>query len=490
MKAFNKTDFKKEIVNMRKMPNYRFWFIVGSQPLYGEETLREVKENAEKIVKGLNDSKKLDYPIDFKLVATTAESITQIMKDANYDDSCAGVITWMHTFSPAKNWIRGTQLLQKPLLHLATQYLNYIPFDTIDMDYMNLNQSAHGDREYEYINARMHVPDTIVYGWWGDEDVQKQIADWQHVAVAYNESFHIRIVRFGDTMRDVAATEGDKVAAQIKLGWTVDYWPVSELVKYVNAVSEDDIDKEYKKLEEKYDMVEGDNDHDKYVHAVRYQLREYLAFKKFMDDHDYNVVCDNFQDLEGLEQLPGLSAQMLEAEGYGFGPEGDFKTAGLSRLMKILASNKKTGLMEDYTLDLRHGHETIMGSHMLEVDPTLASDKPRVEVHPLGIGGKADPARLVFTGSEGDAICLTLSYFDDGYKIVSYPVDGKLPEKPMPKLPTAKQLWTPKMGLAEDAKAWMRAGGGHHSVISFNASEEQLRELTRLFGINFVDIEK
>lgn len=475
---------------MRKMPNYRFWFIVGSQPLYGEETLREVKENAEKIVKGLNDSKKLDYPIDFKLVATTAESITQIMKDANYDDSCAGVITWMHTFSPAKNWIRGTQLLQKPLLHLATQYLNYIPFDTIDMDYMNLNQSAHGDREYEYINARMHVPDTIVYGWWGDEDVQKQIADWQHVAVAYNESFHIRIVRFGDTMRDVAVTEGDKVAAQIKLGWTVDYWPVSELVKYVNAVSEDDIDKEYKKLEEKYDMVEGDNDHDKYVHAVRYQLREYLAFKKFMDDHDYNVVCDNFQDLEGLEQLPGLSAQMLEAEGYGFGPEGDFKTAGLSRLMKILASNKKTGLMEDYTLDLRHGHETIMGSHMLEVDPTLASDKPRVEVHPLGIGGKADPARLVFTGSEGDAICLTLSYFDDGYKIVSYPVDGKLPEKPMPKLPTAKQLWTPKMGLAEGAKAWMRAGGGHHSVISFNASEEQLRELIRLFGINFVDIEK
>ncbi|MDB6255053.1 L-arabinose isomerase [Lactobacillus amylovorus] len=475
---------------MRKMPDYKFWFVVGSQPLYGEETLREVKSDAEKIVKGLNESGKLPYPIEFKLVATTAESITKFMKEANYHDEVAGVITWMHTFSPAKNWIRGTQLLQKPLLHLATQFLDHIPFDTIDMDYMNLHQSAHGDREYEYINQRLHVPDTIVYGYWKDEDVIKQIADWQHVAVAYDESFHIRIVRFGDTMRDVAVTEGDKIAAQIKLGWTCDYYPIHDLVEVINAVSEDNIDEEYKKLEEKYDMVEGDNDHDKYVHAVRYQLREYLGLKKFLDDHNYNAFSDNFQDLYGLEQLPGLAVQMLQLEGYGFGAEGDFKTAGLNRLMKVLADNKKTGMMEDYTLDLRHGHEAIMGSHMLEVDPTLASDKPRVEVHPLGIGGKADPARLVFTGSEGDAVYATLSYFDDGFKLVTYPVDAKLPEKPMPKLPTAKQMWTPKVGLAKGAKAWMYAGGGHHSVISLNANEEQLRELARLFGIKFVDIDK
>lgn len=474
---------------MRKMPDYKFWFVVGSQPLYGEETLREVKEDAEKIVKGLNESGKLEYPIEFKLVATTADSITKFMKEANYHDEVAGVITWMHTFSPAKNWIRGTQLLQKPLLHLATQYLNHIPFDTIDMDYMNLHQSAHGDREYEYINQRLHVPDTIVYGWWNDEDVQKQIASWQHVAIAYDESFYIRIARFGDTMRDVAVTEGDKIAAQIKLGWTVDYYPIADLVKLVNKVKEEDIDKEYKKLEEKFDMVEGDNDHDKYVHAVRYQLREYIALKKFLDDNNYNAFTDNFQDLEGLEQLPGLAVQLLQLQGYGFGPEGDFKTAGLSRLIKVLADNKKTGLMEDYTLDLRPGHEAIMGSHMLEVDPTLASDKPRVEVHPLGIGGKADPARLVFSGSEGDGIYITLSYFDDGYKFVSYPVDAKLPEKEMPKLPTAKQMWTPKVGLAKGAKAWMYAGGGHHSVISLNATEEQLKELARLFKIELVDID-
>ena len=328
-----------------------------------------------------------------------------------------------------------------------------------------------------------------MYGWWKDEKVQEQIAAWQHVAIAYNESFHIRIARFGDTMRDVAVTEGDKVAAQIKLGWTVDYYPIHELVEAVNAISEKDIDRQYEELKEKFELVEGDNDHEKYVHAVRYQLREYLGLKQFLDDRGYNAFCDNFQDLAGLEQLPGLAVQLLQLQGYGFGPEGDFKTAGLSRLIKVLADNKKTGLMEDYTLDLRQGHEAIMGSHMLEVDPTLASDKPRVEVHPLGIGGKADPARLVFTGSQGDGIYITLSYFDDGYKFVSYPVDAKIPEKEMPKLPTAKQMWTPKVGLANGAKAWMYAGGGHHSVISLNATEEQLKELARLFKVELVDID-
>lgn len=469
---------------MLKIADYEFWFVAGSQFLYGEEQLKSVAKDAQDIVDKLNASGNLPYPIVFKGVMTTAEGITQFMKDANYNDKVAGVITWMHTFSPAKNWIRGTRLLQKPLLHLATQYLNNIPYDTIDFDYMNLNQSAHGDREYAYINARLNKDNKIVYGYWGDEEVQQEIADWQMVAVAYNESFKLKIVRFGDTMRNVAVTEGDKVEAEIRLGWTVDYWPVGDLVEYVDAVDEKDIDAEYKKLEEQYEMVEGDNDHEKYVESVRYQLREYLAIKKFMDDKGYTAFTTNFEDLHGLKQLPGLASQMLMRDGYGFGAEGDWKTAGMDRLLKILSNNEKTAFMEDYTLDLRHGHEAILGSHMLEVDPTIASDKPRVEVHPLDIGGKDDPARLVFTGSEGKAIDVTLSDFRDGYKIIGYSVDCHKPEKETPHLPVAKQLWTPTTGLRDGAEFWMHAGGGHHTILSFTIKPQQIKDLFKMLECN------
>lgn len=469
---------------MLKISDYEFWFVAGSQFLYGEEQLKSVAKDAQDIVDKLNASGKLPYSIVFKGVMTTAEGITQFMKDANYNDKVAGVVTWMHTFSPAKNWIRGTRLLQKPLLHLATQYLNNIPYDTIDFDYMNLNQSAHGDREYAYINARLNNGNKIVYGYWGDEDVQQEIADWQMVAVAYNESFKLKIVRFGDTMRNVAVTEGDKVEAEIRLGWTVDYWPVGDLVEYVDAVDEKDIDAEYKKLEEQYEMVEGDNDHEKYVESVRYQLREYLAIKKFMDDKGYTAFTTNFEDLHGLKQLPGLASQMLMRDGYGFGAEGDWKTAGMDRLLKILSNNEKTAFMEDYTLDLRHGHEAILGSHMLEVDPTIASDKPRVEVHPLDIGGKDDPARLVFTGSEGKAIDVTLSDFRDGYKIIGYSVDCHKPEKETPHLPVAKQLWTPTTGLRDGAEFWMHAGGGHHTILSFTIKPQQIKDLFKMLECN------
>ena len=469
---------------MLKISDYEFWFVAGSQFLYGEEQLKSVAKDAQDIVDKLNASGNLPYPIVFKGVMTTAEGITQFMKDATYNDKVAGVVTWMHTFSPAKNWIRGTRLLQKPLLHLATQYLNNIPYDTIDFDYMNLNQSAHVDCEYAYINARFNKGNKIVYGYWGDEEVQQEIADWQMVAVAYNESFKLKIVRFGDTMRNVAVTEGDKVEAEIRLGWTVDYWPVGDLVEYVDAVEEKDIDAEYKKLEEQYEMVEGDNDHEKYVESVRYQLREYLAIKKFMDDKGYTAFTTNFEDLHGLKQLPGLASQMLMRDGYGFGAEGDWKTAGMDRLLKILSNNEKTAFMEDYTLDLRHGHEAILGSHMLEVDPTIASNKPRVEVHPLDIGGKDDPARLVFTGSEGKAIDVTLSDFRDGYKIIGYSVDCHKPEKETPHLPVAKQLWTPTTGLRDGAEFWMHAGGGHHTILSFTIKPQQIKDLFKMLECN------
>lgn len=473
---------------MKKVQDYEFWFVTGSQFLYGEETLRSVEKDAKGIVDKLNESKKLPYPVKFKLVATTAENITEVMKEVNYNDKVAGVITWMHTFSPAKNWIRGTELLQKPLLHLATQFLNHIPYDTIDFDYMNLNQSAHGDREYAFINARLRKNNKIISGYWGDEGIQKQIAKWMDVAVAYNESYGIKVVTFADKMRNVAVTDGDKIEAQIKFGWTVDYWGVADLVEEVNAVSDEDIDKKYEEMKNDYNFVEGQNSSEKFEHNTKYQIREYFGLKKFMDDRGYTAFTTNFEDLAGLEQLPGLAAQMLMAEGYGFAGEGDWKTAALDRLLKIMAHNKQTVFMEDYTLDLREGHEAILGSHMLEVDPSIASDTPRVEVHPLDIGGKEDPARFVFTGMEGDAVDVTMADYGDEFKLMSYDVTGNKTEKETPYLPVAKQLWTPKQGWKQGAEGWLILGGGHHTVLSFAIDAEQLQDLSNMFGLTYVNI--
>ena len=473
---------------MLETKEYEFWFVAGSQFLYGEEQLRNVARDVEDMTAKLNASGKLPYKVVCKGVMTTADGITDFMKEVNYHDEVAGVITWMHTFSPAKNWIRGTKLLQKPLLHLATQYLKEIPYATIDFDYMNLNQSAHGDREYGYLNARLGLNNKIVYGWWGDEEVQQEIADWQDVAVAYNESFKIRVCRFGDKMRDVAVTEGDKVEAQIQLGWTVDYWPVGELVDVIDAIDEKAIDAEYEKLQRDYTLNPQHNSEEKFAESVRYQLREYLGIKQFLDEKGYTAFCTNFQDLKGLKQLPGLAAQLLMRDGYGFGAEGDWKHAALTRLLKILSHNDRTVFMEDYTLDLRKGHEAILGAHMLEVDPTIASDKPKVEVHPLDIGGKDDPARLVFTGADGDAIDVTIADFRDGFRIISYPVTCRKAEAETPHLPVAKQLWTPTVGLKEGATRWIEAGGGHHTVLSFSIKESQLHDLAVMLGTDLVEI--
>ncbi|WP_416353300.1 L-arabinose isomerase [Agrilactobacillus fermenti] len=474
---------------MLEIPNYKFWFVTGSQHLYGEEQLKSVEKDAREIVDKLNASGKLPYPIEFKEIATTADNITQLMKDVNYNDEVAGVITWMHTFSPAKNWIRGTKLLQKPLLHLATQFLNNIPYDTIDFDYMNLNQSAHGDREYGFINARLQKNNKIIYGFWGDEDVQDEIARWEDTAVAYDESFKIKVARFGDNMRNVAVTEGDKVEAQIQFGWTVDYYGIGDLVEEIGKVNEADVDKLYQELQDKYDFVTGDNDPKVYEDHVKEQLRQYFGIKSFLEKGNYSAFTTNFEDLWGMKQLPGLAAQLLMADGYGFGAEGDWKTAALTRLLKIMAHNKGTAFMEDYTLDLRKGHEAILGPHMLEVDPSIASTKPRVEVHPLDIGGKDDPARLVFDGSEGDAIDVTISDFGDEYRMIMYAVDGNKPEADTPHLPVAKQLWTPKIGLKKGAHDWIENGGGHHTVFSFALTAEQLEDLAKMFNLHFINID-
>lgn len=465
-----------------------FWFVTGSQFLYGPEALAKVEEDSKVIVEQMNAAGTLPYPIVFKLVGTTAENITAILKEASFADEVAGVITWMHTFSPAKNWIRGTQLLTKPLLHLATQFLDHIPYQTIDFDYMNVNQSAHGDREYAFINARLKKNNKVIFGHWADIEVQAQVAKWMDVAVAYNESYKIKVVTFADKMRNVAVTDGDKIEAQIKFGWTVDYWGVGDLVGYVEAVEQAEVEQLYVELQEKYDYIQGSNSAEKFEYHVKYQLREYLALKKFMDEKGYTAFTTNFEDLTGLEQLPGLAAQLLLAEGYGFAGEGDWKTAALTRLFKIMSHNQQTVFMEDYTLDLRKGHEAILGSHMLEVDPSIASDRPRVEVHPLDIGGKDDPARLVFTGMVAEGIDITMADYGEAFKLISYDIQGNKPEEETPFLPVAKQLWTPKMGLKSGAEAWMMTGGGHHTVLSFKIDSEQLTDLCKLFDLTYVNL--
>lgn len=473
---------------MLKTRAYEFWFVVGSQHLYGKEALDAVKENTVKIIDELNTNSKLPYPIVFKLVATTADSITKVMKEANYNDGVAGVITWMHTFSPAKNWIRGTKLLQKPLLHLATQFLDHIPWQTIDMDYMNLHQSAHGDREYGFMNARLKKNNKVVVGHWKDDRVQTSIAKWMDVAVAYNESFDIKVARFGDNMRNVGVTDGDKIEAQIQFGWTVDYYGIGDLVAQMKEVTDQEIEETFAKCKDAYVFSIGENNPEYFEEHVKEQIRIEIALRKFLERGGYSAFTTNFEDLWGMKQLPGMAVQRLNAEGYGFAGEGDWKTAALNRLLKIMAHNRKTGFMEDYTYHLVQSQEEILGAHMLEVDPTLASTKIRVEVHPLGIGNREDPARLVFDGSDGDAINVTMSDFGNHFELIMYEVEGKKPAQAAPNLPVARQIWTPKVGFSEGVRRWIENGGGHHTVFSFAVTAEQMEDFAKLVGVKLVNI--
>ncbi|MBQ7981344.1 MAG: L-arabinose isomerase, partial [Oscillospiraceae bacterium] len=370
----------------------KFWFITGSQFLYGEETLHQVEENSKIIVNGL----KLPFPVEYKLTIKTAEEVSKIVKEANYDDDCAGVITFCHTFSPSKMWINGFAKLQKPWLHLHTQFNRTIPNEEIDMDYMNLHQSAHGDREHGFIGARLRMPRKVVAGYWQDEKVQEKIADWQRAAVGAVFSNSLKIVRFGDNMREVAVTEGDKVETQLKMGWQVNTWAVGDLVEEMNKVTESDIDALVKEYAELYDYDEKDTE------TIRYQAREEIAIERILVREGAHAFTNTFEDLHGMRQLPGLATQHLMSKGYGYGGEGDWKTAGMTAIIKAMYPNGATSFMEDYTYD--YEQELILGAHMLEVCPTVAADKPRIEVHHLGIGGKEPPARIVFEGREGKAV--------------------------------------------------------------------------------------
>lgn len=475
---------------MLKNKKLEFWFVVGSQHLYGEEALAQVKKNSEEIVKCLNASGKLPYPIVFKALATSADKITSIMKEVNYKDEVAGVITWMHTFSPAKMWIAGTKLLQKPLLHLATQFNENIPWKTIDMDYMNLHQSAHGDREYGFINARLNKHNKVVVGHWKKDDVQKQIAEWMQVAVGYILSQDIKVARFGDNMRNVAVTEGDKIEAQIQFGWTVDYFGIGDLVAEMDKVSEKQINDTYEEFKKLYIMESGENDPEFYEKQVKEQIKMEIALRNFLNAGGYTAFTTNFEDLYGMKQLPGLAVQRLNAEGYGFAGEGDWKTAALSRLIKIMTKNEKTGFMEDYTYELNSGSETILGAHMLEVDPTLAADKPRVVVKPLGIGGKEDPARLIFNGTTGEGITISMLDLGTHYRMLINEVTAVEAAEDTPNLPVAKMVWQPQPNFADAVKAWIYAGGGHHTVLTLALTSEQVYDWARMVGLETIIIDK
>ncbi|HBL2504497.1 TPA: L-arabinose isomerase [Enterococcus faecium] len=465
-----------------------FWFVVGSQHLYGEEALREVKKHAQEMVDELNENGQLPYPIRLQELAVTADTITKIMKEVNYREEVAGVITWMHTFSPAKMWIRGTKLLQKPLLHLATQYNESIPWKTIDMDFMNLNQSAHGDREYGFINARLNKQNKIVVGYWKRPEIQKEIADWMDVAVAYNESFGIKVARFGDNMRNVGVTEGDKVEAQIQFGWTVDYFGIGDLVQVIDRVSDEEVDQLFEEYKELYTFDYGDYKEKTWEEHVKVQAQQEIGIRRFLEEGGYNAFTTNFEDLYGMKQLPGLAVQRLMAEGYGFAGEGDWKTAAIDRLLKIMARGKDTGFMEDYTYELASGQEAILESHMMEVDPTLAATKPRIVVSPLSMGDREDPARLVFDGKAGEGVVVSMADFGTHYKLLINEVEAFEPTTEAPNLPVARVLWKTKPNFHEGVHSWIQAGGGHHTVVSLNLTTDQIETWAKLVELETVVI--
>ncbi len=474
---------------MLKTNSKEFWFVVGSQHLYGPEALDEVKAHAEEIVDSLNKNADFAFPLVFKSLVTTADEIREVMKEVNYRDEVAGVITWMHTFSPAKMWIPGTKLLQKPLLHLSTQYNKEVPWQSIDMDFMNLNQSAHGDREYGFINARLKKNNKVVIGHYEDSEVHEEINNWMRSAAGYVASQNIKVARFGDNMRNVAVTEGDKVEAAIQFGWTVDYYGIGDLVAEMDKVSDEDIQNTYDECASIYDMDPGNNDADFYEAHVKEQIKIEIALRRFLEAGGYTAFTTNFEDLHGMKQLPGMAVQRLNAEGYGFAGEGDWKTAALDRLVKVMADNQSTGFMEDYTYNFAKGNEYIVQSHMLEVDPTFAKTKPRVVVNPLGIGDKEDPARLVFDGKAGDGFAVSMLDLGTHYRLMVNTFEAVIPEEEAPNLPVARVVWKPNPDFKTSIKKWIEAGGGHHTVATLALDKEVILDWAKMVDLETILID-
>ena len=466
------------------MKQYQFWFVVGSQFLYGPEVLDTVAARVAEMAEKL--SAVLPYPLVYKVTAKTNQEIAQVCKEANYEDSCAGVITWCHTFSPSKMWINGLADLRKPWCHFATQYNREIPNEEIDMDFMNLNQAAHGDREHGFIGARLRKPRKVIAGFWQDEEVQARIGSWMKAAVGVAVSKSMKVMRFGDNMREVAVTEGDKVEVQAKLGWQVNTWAVGDLVKVMDGVTEAEVDALMETYKASYDFATDD------LETVRYQAREEIAMKKMLDAEGCLAFSNTFQDLWGMKQLPGLASQHLMALGYGYGGEGDWKVSAMTAILKAMGEggNGASAFMEDYTYHLVKGQEYSLGAHMLEVCPSVAADRPRIEVHPLGIGGREDPARLVFEGKEGDAIVVSLIDMGGRLRLICQDIHCVKPILPMPNLPVARVMWQAEPSLTTGVECWITAGGAHHTVLSYDVTAEQMKDWANMLDIEFVHITK
>ena len=467
---------------MKTGRDYKFWFCTGSQDLYGDECLRKVAEHSKIIVEELNKSGVLPFEVVWKPTLITNELIRKTFNDANADENCAGVIAWMHTFSPAKSWILGLKEYRKPLCHLHTQFNVEIPYETIDMDFMNENQSAHGGREFGHMVTRMGIERKVIAGHWADKKIQERLASWMRTAVGIMESSHIRVCRVADNMRNVAVTEGDKVEAQMKFGWEIDAYPVNEIAEYVQDVSQGDIDVLVEEYYNKYDMILDGRDPEEFKKHVAVQAGIEIGFERFLEEKNYQAIVTHFGDLGSLKQLPGLAIQRLMEKGYGFGGEGDWKTAAMVRLMKIMAAGKKdargTSFMEDYTYNLVPGKEGILEAHMLEVCPSVADGKVSMRVCTLSMGDREDPERLVFTSKTGDR-----------FRLLINEVECKKTEKPMPALPVGTAFWTPKPDLSTAAEAWILAGGAHHTAFTYDLTAEQMGDWAAAMGIEAVYID-
>jgi L-arabinose isomerase len=462
------------------------WFVTGSQSLYGTETLKRVAGHSREIAAALGDSPEIPVKIIFTPVVKSPDEVSALCEKANQSALCIGLITWCHTFSPSKMWIAGLKRLRKPLLHFHTQHNRDIPWDTIDMDFMNENQSAHGDREHGFIMTRMRLDRKVVAGFWRESAAQKQIGAWCRAAAAWNDWQGARFCRFGDNMREVAVTEGDKVAAEIKFGYSVNGYGVGDLVQRVNAATQSQVNALVKEYENAYTLAPG---------ASRNSLREAakieIGLRVFLKDGGFSGFTTTFEDLHGLAQLPGLPAQRLMADGFGFGAEGDWKTCALVRAMKVMAAGLKGGVsfMEDYTYHLEPRQTKVLGAHMLEICPSIAAGKPSLEVHPLGIGGKADPARLVFDTPPGPGLNAAIMDMGNRFRMLVNEVQVVAPEKPLPKLPVARALWVPKPDFQTAVTAWIYAGGAHHTGFSRAVTTEMLEDFAAMAGIEFLAID-
>lgn len=477
------------VKDLRKL---EVWFITGSQHLYGEETLKQVAAHAHEIAQHFNQESTIPVTVVYKPVVKTPEEIVHLCREANQATACIGIITWMHTFSPAKMWIGGLKILSRPLLHLHTQFNRDIPWATIDMDFMNLNQSAHGDREFGHMLTRMRIPRKVVVGHWKSADVIARIATWLRAAAGWHDWQGARYARFGDNMRQVSVTEGDKVSAEMKLGYSVSGYGVGDLVAVVNQVEEGSITTLVQEYEDTYAidamLRKGGERHGSLREAARIEL----GMSRFLIGGGFSGYTDTFEDLHGLSQLPGLPSQRLMAQGLGFGAEGDWKTAALVRAMKVMASGLPGGnsFMEDYTYHFDPHDPLVLGAHMLEICPTIANGKPTCEIHPLGIGGKADPVRLVFNAGAGPALNASLVDLGNRFRLILNEVTAVDPPHPLPKLPVARALWKPLPDMATGCAAWIYAGGAHHTCYSQNLSSECLQDFAEMAGIECVLIDQ